>query len=109
MADRDLGAFESLIFMVAKGFLNYSLIKHVKIKGNIKKGDHIATGFRRAWEDLRESEGWEDTGRSKLIFFFYEERRILAMRKRLTQIAEFSRKQDVEEVNLETVLEVHPM
>lgn len=48
MTDRDLGAFESLIFMVAKGFLNYSLIKHVKIRGNIKKGDHIVTGLRRA-------------------------------------------------------------
>lgn len=46
MTNREFGTFKSLIFMVARGVLNYSLINLVKIKGDIKKGDYIATGFR---------------------------------------------------------------
>lgn len=40
MTDREFGAFKSLT--VAKCFFNYSLIKLVKIKWHIRKGDHIA-------------------------------------------------------------------
>lgn len=41
MTDREFGASKSLT--IAKGLFSYSLISLVKIKGDIKKEDHIVT------------------------------------------------------------------
>jgi len=98
MTDGEFWAFESLIFTVAKGFLYYSSINLVKIKGHIRKGDPMCTGLKGTSEDLKVKAGKTQEGANE--FFFHQERLILAVRKGLRQMAGFSRKQDVEEDNL---------